>query len=418
MRICSDRSSREASVLIFVLLVSFLFPTSLLAQDARSLDPDQSAGPKQDEPNSPKSEPTSSDEIFRLERVPVAGGAELITIHARLDGIQTSDHGKWVPLVAVLRDTLGDSSPENDRLRYVWPLTYTRPTMGQRLSGAVPFLYSRVGSRKSASEKAPPPVLDLAAADRDVWNKIFWTALQSLLLDPYGIPLKASTRSYRQNSSDYRKSHIIRALSVLSLYEAVADPEGGQAFSDVELAEIQVRLKLTDKTFGGLVGELNLQRYNERQITDLRDTRGHNWELLRQRAESESLLFEPLQMPDGTTTHALLWVTKSDLVANQGKRYDGRFLNISNPWTDKRLLDWPGYSETRYVDSEDRSVSPETPGARATELIPLALYGATPSILRNANCRDEFCRTLRVTFSLFPDMAICPTSSAEVFSTS
>src|SRR5258705_13925314 len=52
MRICSDRSSREASVLIFVLLVSFLFPTSLLAQDARSLD--------QDQPNGPKSEPTSS----------------------------------------------------------------------------------------------------------------------------------------------------------------------------------------------------------------------------------------------------------------------------------------------------------------------------------------------------------------------
>src|SRR6185503_5131708 len=99
------------------------------------------------------------------------------------------------------------------------------------------------------------------------------------------------------------------------------------------------------------------------------------WELLRQRAEAESLLFEPLQMPDGSTTHALLWVAKSDLVANQGKRYDGRFLNISNPWTDKRLLDWPGYSETRYVDSENRPVSPEMPGEGATELVQLALYG-------------------------------------------
>lgn len=378
MRICPDRSSREASVLVFVLLFTFLFPTSLLAQDARS--------------SPPTSEPTSSEEIFRLERVPVAGGAELITIHARLDGIQTPEHDAWVPLVTVLRDTLGDSSPENDRLRYVWPLTYTRPTLGQRLSGAVPFLYSRVGSRKSASGKAPPPVLDLAATDRDVWNKIFWTALQSLLLDPYGIPLKASTRSYRQNSSNYRKSHIIRALSVLALYEAVAGPETPSAFSQPELAEIQARLKLTDKTFGGLVGELNLQRYNEQQITDLRDTRGHNWELLRQRAEAESLLFEPLQMPDGSSTHALLWVAKSDLVANRGKRYDGRFLNISNPWTDKRLLDWPGYSETRFVDSENRSVSPESPGARRTELVPLALYGLDspkiPTLL--VDFRDTF----------------------------
>jgi len=45
-----------------------------------------------------------------------------------------------------------------------------------------------------------------------------WAALQNLLLDPYGTPVKLATRSYRQNASDYRKSHIIRALSVLSLY--------------------------------------------------------------------------------------------------------------------------------------------------------------------------------------------------------
>lgn len=276
-----------------------------------------------------------------------------------------------MPLVSVLRDTLGDLSPENDRLRYVWPLTYTRPTMGQRLSGAVPFLYTRVGNKKS-TEKKPPPVLDLAAADHDVWNTIFWSALQTLLLDPYGMPIKAATRSYRKNAGDYRKSHVIRALSVLSLYQAV---EGVPAFSDSELSDIQARLKLTDKTFGGIVSDLNLQSYNQRQVMDLRDTRGHNWELLRQRAEAESLFFEPLQMPDGSMTHALLWVSKSDLEVNQGKKYDGRFLNIANPWSDKRLVHWQGYSETRYLDSEHRAVSPETPGAEETEMVPLALYG-------------------------------------------
>ena len=114
---------------------------------------------------------------------------------------------------------------------------------------------------------------------------------------------------------------------------------GPPAFSESELSEIQARLRLTDTTFGGLVGDLNLQRYNESQITATRDTRGHNWELLRQHAEAQSLFFEPLEMPDGSATHALLWVGKSDLVANQGRRYDGRFLNIANPWSDKRLLD-------------------------------------------------------------------------------
>jgi len=80
-------------------------------------------------------------------------------------------------------------------------------------------------------------------------------------------------------------------------------------------------------------------------------------------------------MPDGSMTHALLWVAKSDLAPNQARRYDKRFLNISNPWTDKRLLDWQGYSETRFLDSENCPVSPGAAGARAIEMVPLALYG-------------------------------------------
>lgn len=359
MRVCPDRTSRlKASVLVSLLLFSLAIPSSLLAQQPASPQPPDKTAP--------------SEEIFRLERVPVAGGAELITIHARLDGLETDGKNNWVPLVSVLRDTLGDSSKENDRLRYVWPLTYTRPTFRQRLSGAIPFLYTRVGNKTSASEKIPPPILDLAAADRDVWNKLFWVALQSLLLDPYGMPIKASTRSYFENTGNYRKSHVIRALSVLALYQAV---EGPPAFSDSELAEIQARLRLTDKTFGGLVETSQLARYNDEQVTALRDFRAHNWELLRQRAEAESLVFEPLQMPDGSMTHALLWLAKPDLDENQGRRYDGRFLNIANPWTDKRLLNWKGYSETRYLDSENRTVSADAPGAREIEMIPLALYG-------------------------------------------
>ncbi|MFN2515068.1 MAG: hypothetical protein ABR556_02540 [Pyrinomonadaceae bacterium] len=360
MRLCPDTISRlNSRVVVALLFLSLLTPTSFLTQTARA----QTEATRT---------PASAADIFRLERVPVEGGAELITIHARLNGIGSSEDRKWIPLVTVLRDTLGDLSPENDRLRYVWPLTYTRPTLRQRLSGAIPFLYTRVGNKRHASDKFPPPVMDLAAPDREVWNKIFWTVLQNVLLDPYGTPVKVSTRSYDQNITDYRKSHIIRALSVLSLYQAIGGPP---AFSDLELSDIQARLRLTDKTFGGIVGDLNLERYNDKQIAQVRDERGHNWELLRQRVETESLIFEPLQMPDGSATHALVWVRKSDLAANQNRLYDSRFLNISNPWSDKRLLSWPGYSETRFLDSENRTVPADSPGARETEMIPLALYG-------------------------------------------
>src|SRR6185369_14167270 len=350
---------RASFIFAFLLVVSPLLHTISRAQG----------------PNSPESEETDPNvalsQILRLERVEVPGGAELITVHARLAGIESTENDKWVPLVSILRDTLGDNISENNRLRYVWPLTYTRPTTKPRLAAAIPFFYTRVGNKESSS-KTPPPALDLAAPASDVWNKVLWAALQNVLLDPYGTPIKASTSSYRRNTSDYRKSHIIRALAVLSLYEAV---EGEKPLSTSEMATIQARLLLTDKTFGGLVDDVNLRGYYTKKTTQVRDERAHNWELLRQRAEAESLYFEPLLMPDGSATHALLWVAKRDLLKQQGARYNGRFLNIANPWNDKRLLNWHGYAETRYFDANNQKVSSDTPGAEAVEMIPLGLYG-------------------------------------------
>ena len=360
MKIQSFSNSLRASLFAFLLVVAPLVP--LVTARAEGLNPPTTA----DAGATP-----ALSELLRLQKIDVPGGAELITVEAKLIGLESDKNDKWIPLVSILRDTLGDDNPENNRLRYVWPLTYTRPTLKQRLAAAIPFFYTRVGN-KERTTKTPPPALDLAAPESDVWNKMFWAALQNILLDPYGTPIKASTSSYQRNTSDYRKSHIIRALSVLSLYEAV---EGESALSKSEMATIQARLLLTDKTFGGLVDDVNLRSYYAKKTTQVRDERGHNWELLRQRAEAESLYFEPLQMPDGSATHALLWVAKRDLAKQPGAPYMGRFLNIANPWNDKRLLNWRGYVETRYFDSENQIVSSDTPGAEAVEMIPLALYG-------------------------------------------
>ena len=349
---------RASFTLAFLLVISPLLPT--IKAQGPNVSADGDVDPS-----------VALSQILRLERVEVPGGAELITVHAKLEGLESTVNDKWIPLVSILRDTLGDQNPENNRLRYVWPLTYTRPTMKQRLAAAIPFFYTRVENKQKLT-KTPPPALDLASPESEVWDKIFWTALQNVLLDPYGTPIKASTSSYRRNSSDYRRSHIIRALSVLALYEAV---KGETVLSRAEMATIQARLFLTEKTFGGLVDDSHLQSYYVKKTTQARDERGHNWELLRQRAESESLYFEPLLMPDGSATHALLWVAKRDLIKQQGARYSSRFLNIANPWTDKRLLKWDGYVETRYFDSENHPVDSQTPDAEAVEMIPLGLYG-------------------------------------------
>lgn len=356
---------RSSLILAFLLVVSPLFATISKAGG-------RADGPTSKVPDAGEGNPAVAlSQILRLERIEVPDGAELITVHAKLDGLESNNNDKWIPLVSILRDTLGDNTVENNRLRYVWPLTYTRPSLKQRLAAAIPFFYVRVGN-KNKTTKTPPPALDLASPESEVWNKLFWTALQNVLLDPYGTPIKASTSSYRRNTSDYRKSHIIRALSVLALYQEV---QGESAFSPSEMATIQARLMLTDKTFGGLVDDSNLQDYYSRQTAQTRDARGHNWELLRQRAEAESLYFEPLVMPDGSATHAFIWAAKRDLLKQQGARFSSRFLNIANPWTDKRLLQWDGYVETRYFDADNQPVNSNTPGAQAVEMIPLGLYG-------------------------------------------
>ena len=311
---------------------------------------------------------------FRIETLPVGRDAQLLTVFGRLDGLKDeASQPEEVPLVSILRDTLGDADPENDRLRQVWMLTYTRPTAMQRVASAIPFLYGRVGGKKSASKGVPPPVIDLADPKRDIWHRFMWLALQNVVFNPYGIAAKASTSTLRRNTAAYRQAHILRALAILSLYEAETGADS--AFTQAESSEIQARLMLTSKTFGGLIDDAYLDEVLRRQNTQTLDTRGHNWELLRQRAETEGLYFEPLTMPDGEATHAILYVSREDLQKNKGRKFGDRFLNIENPWGDSRLARWGGHVETRYVDAEGRPAAAGAEGARKLELIPLALYG-------------------------------------------
>jgi len=312
---------------------------------------------------------------FRIETLAVGTDAQLLTVFGNLDGLRSgAGQSSEVPLVSILRDTLGDQNPENDRLRQVWMLTYTRPTALQRAASAVPFLYGRLGGKKRASAKGlPPPVIDLADPKRDLWHRFMWVALQNVVVNPYGLAAKASASTMRRNSENYRQAHILRALAILSLYEA--ETGGESAFTPAEASEIQARLTLTSKTFGGLIDDSYLDEVLTRQNTQMLDTRGHNWELLRQRAEAEGLYFEPLKMPDGSATHALLWVAREDLQRNRRRKFGSRFLNISNPWSDSRLARWDGHTEARFIDAEGRAVAEGTVGARRVELIPLALYG-------------------------------------------
>lgn len=308
---------------------------------------------------------------YRLERQPVADGAELITVFGRLQNRASGSQDLDVPLLSVLRDSLGDSDPANDRLRYVWILTSTRPTVWQRSTSALSFGYFRAGSRRDA-KRVPTPTLDLASPLRSVYGNLFSDGLQALELDPLGAAIRSTTRTYRGNSSDYTKLEVFQALAALD--GLARDPATVPVLPQSQFQEIYSRLSLSTRTFGGLVREQQLSKYYEKQASRLEETRGHNWDLLRQRAELNGLIFQPLALSSETPSEALLWISRGDLEHRAGHRFDGQFLGIGNPWTDDRLLHWTGYTETRYFDSDNRPLPAGTPGARADEMIPLALY--------------------------------------------
>jgi hypothetical protein len=429
--VMGDKSRTRTAIFAVLWLTSiFIFGTQGIAQAPnpfngaaglpRTTEPVASAPVKADvaktasdtipQPTLNTSTVESPKSQFRVDRVPILGGAELLTIFGRLDGMRpTGKPAPEVPLLSVLRDTLGDDKPDNDRLRYVWMLTFTKPTLFKRFLSGIPFFYQHVGNQTEVSSGMPASLIDLSNTKRETWNHFFWFGVQNLFFDSYGIPLKAALRSYRQNAADYRAAHVAQALSILKSYDRLQQRSRDESellarrstdnysdqssmtgmpvsdagapllaestFTPAEMTELRARLILSGTTFGGLFTPELFSETVTRHSMDSTDTIGHNWEMLRQRAEAQGLYFEPLKMPDGTPTHALLWIAKSDLLIQTERRYDGRFLSISNPWKDPRLKNWKGYSQLRYFDQDNRTTSPTDPEGHAVEMIPLALYG-------------------------------------------
>lgn len=301
---------------------------------------------------------------FHLESLPVAGGAELVTVFSNAPG-----DPEPVPLVSVLRDTLGDSDPANDRLRYVWTLTSASPSLLQHAVAAVPFFYWRTGLSPN-TDKKPRPVIDLGDTVSGVWDAFAQQIVQITAMDPNGMFFRAPTRRYRINVSDRRSVRLMEAQAVISQLEEV--PASAELLSGRDLLDMQARMELANQMLGGLVTEEKLPEAYLKQRVRREETRGHNWELLRQRAEANGLYFEPL----GTgrePTHAILWIAFDE--AQTAHSFDGKFLKIANPYGDPRIRNWKGVRVTRYFDAEGRLADPFTLGVTAREFIPLAMYG-------------------------------------------
>lgn len=315
--------------------------------------------------------PTNSAYV-RFEVVPVDDGAELLTLfftsHRGADRFDDDE----VPLISVLRDTLGSSDPDVHRLRYLWVHTYAAPGIKQRLAAATPFAYSRFGNTGTTNIGIPSPVMDLSVQDDRLWKNIWGLALRGAMFDPKIFLIESAIQTYGDNRSKYLQMQFARAATAIDMDDAFSELP---MLSDAERRQLQQRFAERNNRLAPLLNDSQLERFYMKGMTTMRQTCARNWELLRQRAESEGLYFEPLLLPDGTATHAILWVAREELEENRQKTFDSRFLSISKPWGDKALLNWKGPTETRYFDSENRRVS-DGPGAvRQVEMIPLALYG-------------------------------------------
>jgi hypothetical protein len=295
---------------------------------------------------------TDSSALFHVERHEISGGLELLTVFGHLaDG--KAESFEDVPLVAVLRDTLGNSDPATDRLRYVWVLTSASPTLLQRAASALPFYYWHANAGKNPNHR-PIPVLDLGQPARTVWTSLAGSLAQVAAFDPEGAIVRASTRSFRNNDTDHRRLHLLEGLAVLSQLDR--EPEIERLFTDPEMIEIQARLTLAGQTLGGLVSQQRLPEAYMKQRTRDDEARGHNWDLLRQKAESDGLYFQPIGLGPAPTL-ALLWIAVED-IPKLPPHYDGQFLGFASPYNDDRLLHWTGYHAVR--DGRD--------------MIPLGLY--------------------------------------------
>ena len=312
---------------------------------------------------------------YYWKAAPLGDTAQMLTLFCRACGPPTVSQTTDLPLVSVLRDSLGDLDPLNDRILYVWLLRYARPTIEQRVFSSVPFFYWKVGGRsqRSISTRDVSPLLDLTSPQHPVLENLARSLVQWTAFDPATMPVRAISRSYRSNSSENERLHIEEALTYLRGAPASDSPGD---ISPAQLKTVIARLELRKQPLGGLVIQTSIPSFQE-QVESAQDRiRARNWELLRQCAEKAGLYFEPLEIGNTKGQYAMLWYSIGSSPPQNGVeiRSIWKLLNIRDPRKQERLAPWKGDVFTRSVD-RDGSLQPfDRQGDHDLRLIPIGVY--------------------------------------------
>jgi hypothetical protein len=283
--------------------------------------------------------------------------AQLLTLFCHSCGTGEESE-RDIPLVSVLRDTLGDEAISNHRVTAVWLLTYSPPTLGQRVQAAIPFFYWTLsdGSAK-VQRKDTGPLLDLSAPEHPAVTNVERQLLQWTALDTVGTPVRAASRAYRTNEVDHERVHLEEANSYL--LHAPAGDDADELTVD-ERDFVMARLDLRKKLLGGFASSSRVTSLGREQSFEDERVRSRNWELLRLCAEKTGLAFEPLSLAGSDERYATLWYRLGAVLPPGGAKLGEiwKLLNIKDPYSDDRLKNWSGVTKM---------------GAGGT-LIPLGVY--------------------------------------------
>ena len=318
--------------------------------------------------------PQKSLPAYEWKQTDVGNGAEILTLVQKREA---GSEDNAAPLVSVLRDSVIDGDPATSRMRYVWLLTYTPPTLWQRIFSAIPFFYWTVKPRVDVTSTKPPkPLADVSEPTHRVFRTIGRSILQWTALDPMTTPVRASSRAFRTNSLDHERLHVEEAISYLRRAPVAGD---GSGLSQPELDDIVARLLLTKNLLGGLVSQGRLEQVAASRDAQRAETVGRNWELLRTSAERSGLLFEPLSLTEGAEDYGVIWFPLGTTFSRPGVsfRTTWKLLHISDPWADKKLQNWRGYQQSRWLGPNGRLLSQPAEGAREIQVAPLAVYSLT-----------------------------------------
>jgi len=299
---------------------------------------------------------------YYWKTTPVGDSAQLLTLFCRACGV-SKDTEEDVPLISVLRDTLGDQSVENDRVTYLWLLTCAHPRMEQRILSAIPFFYWPISKgSKSVNKHDTVPFMDLSAPENPVMARVGQNLLQWTAFDHMMTPVRASTHAYGTNRQEDERLHIEEAINYLHQAPVSND---STALTQVQLDTVIGKLKLREILLGGLGTDNQAARVGMQSDFEQERIRSRNRELLRQWAEKTGLIFEPLNLNGSEAHFAILWFPQSESAEPENLPLQSiwKLLAIRNTWTDEGLKNWKGPVYERTFD-KNTSVS----------VVPLAVY--------------------------------------------